>query len=79
MTARVEVQWNTVIVYVNDVLHAKFKKEDLVAIQSWIEGYDNDATYHIQYKFKDTKMRAEYWDINHWKEVLRVLNEAELF
>lgn len=79
ITVRSDVGWNTVKIYINDVLHIKFKKEDLISIQGWIEGYESDSTYHIQYVFKNKKMRSEYWDLEHWKAILGELDKLELF
>jgi hypothetical protein len=80
MLTKIEVDWNHIKIYMNDVLHVLLKKEELVGIQAWIEGHGINSTYHIKYYMKNKiHIKSEYWDIQHWQEVLRVLDQQDLF
>jgi hypothetical protein len=80
MIPQVKVNWNEIKVYNNGFLHVVIKKDELVSIQSWMEGYDDDATYHIEYHLVcKNNIHSEYWDIENWKGILKALDENNLF
>lgn len=61
-------------IYINRELHLSFKNKDLVGIQSWIEG-DNDNSFFIEYTFKKNVITSEYNASSKWKKVLSLINE----
>ncbi len=77
---KIEIGWNRVDILMHDIPHVVLKKELLTGIHSWIEGYDNDATYHIEYHMSTgANIVSEYLSKEHWVAVLTAIKEADLF
>jgi hypothetical protein len=70
----VSVTFYQVKIYINDILHLKFYREEFIGFQSWIDG-DKTKSYNIQYTFKTTTILCEYDSIERWKEILKKLDE----
>lgn len=58
-------------IYINDILHLSLYNTEL-QIQSWKETKD---WYVIVFYIKYGKIKAEYDDIEKWKEILKLIDE----
>jgi len=65
-------------VYFNESLHLTLKLDDLIGIQSWIEG-DINKKYFIEYYLKDNSIQCEYNVIEKWLTILDLLDKENLF
>ena len=77
---KIEVKWNEVMILMHDLPHVVFKKELLTGIHSWIEGYGNDETFHVEYHLREgANIISEYWNKDHWVAILTAIKDADLF
>lgn len=62
-------------IYINDILHLKFKEREFLGIQSWKEGKE---LFCIEYYFQnDQVILSEYDEMEKWIEILKLI-EKEL-
>lgn len=54
-------------VYIKGKLHLSVKKDELVGLQSWIEG---ENRWCIDWELKDKTISCEYSDIQIWSDIL---------
>lgn len=54
-------------VYINGKLHLSVRKDELVGLQSWIEG---EGCWCIDWELKDKTIYCEYSDIQIWSDIL---------
>lgn len=58
-------------VYIKDKLHIAVKTDDLIGIQSWIEG---EQKWCIDWELKDKTISCEYSNHEIWSEILKQTN-----
>lgn len=73
MTVSCIIRFNTIKIYVNEVLHLSFFKTKKVTIESWIEGAGH---YIIEINTGDVLLLCEYDSPEKWKAVLEALDLA---
>ncbi len=47
---KINVNANSIKIFINDILHLAIKKDDLVGIQSWVQDNDERRRWHIHYE-----------------------------
>jgi hypothetical protein len=68
---RVETDFYSLSIYINDRLHLKINLKQIIAIQSWI---NRKNKYIIEYSTKDQDIRSEYQHKEDWQEILKQLS-----
>lgn len=68
----IKVLFNTVSVYIDGVLHVRFKKDSWLGVQSWLEG---EGKYCIEYYFNTRSILTEYDSKDKWLAILLELNK----
>jgi len=65
-------------VFIDNILHLSIKRDELIGIQSWIMGYDDNRKYHIEYTTKTSVIESEYDKLEKWQAILKLLDENEI-
>lgn len=65
-------------VYINDLLHLAFSREELIGVQSWFKG-GAARMYYIQITLKGSCITCEYDDREKWAAVLAALDNDSIF
>ena len=77
---KIEIGWDKITILLHDLPHVIIKKELLTGVHSWIEGYENSETFHIEYHMSaGANIISEYWSKEHWTQVLVAIGRADLF
>ena len=77
---KIEIGFTEIAILMHGLPHVILKKELLTAIQSWVEGFEEEATFHIEYHMSSGgNVVSEYWDKEHWTAVLTELKRYKLF
>ena len=77
---KIEIGFTEIAILMHGLPHVILKKELLTAIQSWVEGFEEEATFHIEYHLKEgANIISEYWNKDHWVAVLTAIKDADLF
>lgn len=74
----IDIKNNCVTLKINGTIHLMLRQDELIGVQSWIEG-DNDDKYCIEYYTKSNTILCEYDDISKWKDILNMLDKITLF
>lgn len=60
-------------IYIDDLLHLQFIKEEYIGHQSWKE---NSTKFCIEYYLKNgNTILSEYTSIEKWKNIIKILEE----
>lgn len=71
MKVQIKGSFFQIKIFIDEILHLSFYKEDFIGIQSWIEGTLQEfKIYKIEYSFKTTTIVSEYDSIEKWRAVL---------
>ena len=65
-------EFDSILVYVGDMMHSHVQLSSLRGVQSWKHGENN---YGIQYVMDGGNMVCEYHDVVMWKAILKRLDE----
>lgn len=71
------IEDKTIKIYINDTLHLFIRADQLLGIQSWIEGYDKQK-YYIEFVMKNGTVSTTYDDIDKWKSILDLLDKHSI-
>lgn len=74
MNITIDNNTNSIKIYINDILHLAIKKEDLIGIESWVDGENERKRWHIEYTTKTTTIESEYDNIDKWIAILKLLD-----
>jgi hypothetical protein len=66
-------------IYINSVLHIAIKTEELVAIHSWVMGYNETRRWVIEFTTKTTSIQSEYDYIEKWEVILNLLDTNNIY
>ena len=79
MQARIDIGYNSVRIYINDVVHVSFKKSELLGIQAWIEDSSTNV-YWIRYYLNGKKdIKCAYWEPDNWSTIMKLLDTEEIY
>ena len=73
---RVETDFYLLRVFINDYLHFQIKIKDIKAIQSFKERKNR---FIIEYSLKERDVRCEYQQEADWLEILKQLQNLEIY
>lgn len=74
---------NLYTIYINGKMHLKFKKDNLVGVESWREPSNpeyrmrgfKEMIYVVEFYFKTTKVTCEYDTIEKWEQMLELVDK----
>ena len=78
MQARIDIGYNSVRIYINDIVHVSFKKSELLGIQAWIEGSSTNV-YWIKYYLTGGNIKSAFWEPEQWTEIMKLLDTQEIY
>jgi hypothetical protein len=62
-------------IYINDILHIHFNKDNYISLQSWYNGSKKNKIFTVEITFKESTLLMEYVDYETWVEILRLLDD----
>lgn len=62
----IKVKWCSIKIYINNILHLEILKNEIVAVQSWV----NDGKYIIEYSLTNRDIKTEYYSRETWESIL---------
>lgn len=71
MNIKVVLSYNTLRIFIDNILHLSFKKDSLIGIQSWVE----ENKYCIEYYLVNGSILSEYDSVVKWKLILKELSK----
>ena len=71
---KVENDFYSLSIYINNCLHLKINLNQIIAIQSWT---DRRNKYIIEYSTKQRDIRSEYQHKEDWQEILKQLETID--
>lgn len=75
----INIEENSVRIYINNILHLKLKQDELIGIQSWMFGYGKSRKYHIELTTKTQTIELVYNLEDKWKSILDLLDKNNLW
>ncbi len=75
---KIIIKDNNLKIYINDIIFLSIKHNQLIGFQSWILGQEIKK-YCIEFYTTSGDILTEYDDCSKWKDILKLLDTADLF
>lgn len=71
----IQVTYQDIKIFIDDLLHLAVKRQGLIGIQSWVAGTN---FYIIEFQIGEDSIIAEYERKEVWEEILRELGKVNI-
>lgn len=74
MNVRTEACFDSIVVYINDIVHIWVRRQDLMGVQSWI--MDGRKQFFIEFIMRSNSVVVDYDSRELWELVLAGINKV---